>query len=57
MTLQVNLIAIHVQAIGEAGTQLHSSINSAIDGGEWVASRSGHTAVGKRTLKVHLIGG
>jgi hypothetical protein len=31
MTLKVKLMAVHVQAIGGAGTQLHSSINSAID--------------------------
>jgi hypothetical protein len=47
MTLKVNLIAVHVQAIGRAGTQLHSPINSAIDGGKWAGSSPGHTAVGK----------
>jgi len=56
VTLKVNLIAVHVQATGGAGTHLHSPINSGIDGGEWAASSPGHTAVGKRTPEVHLIG-
>jgi hypothetical protein len=53
MTLKVTVL---LQVIEGAGTQLHTSINSEIDGGEWAASSPGHTVVAKRTPKVHLVG-
>jgi hypothetical protein len=50
--VQVKLSPCHEEVWG-VGAQLHALLTSAIDGGEWLASRPGHFTPRKRASGTH----
>jgi len=43
--------------MGGVELQHHAFLTSALDGGEWLASRSGRFTSGERTFGTHWVGG
>jgi hypothetical protein len=54
----LHLIKHHAtKTFGEMEAQLHAFLTSALDGGEWSASRPGRLIAGERAPGTHGIGG